>query len=223
MSISKQSQHAIINIWKRNRCHSHLGTRAVVHWLEIPHKETMKSSVGMATFGNKPAAVLSISGLWKSLITAVRVFFAIKVMYMRSFYLFFEMISALPMQMFFFKVFQVFIEESIFRNKMSDLAKEKAARLLKKRGSLSSLASHDVRARETFAKTKEWVTGIPSHLPTHVTNNTVDRCPCKGMANGGQTRSWRAGVLQGLTLAPTYLNTPAWKLLVCLVSAWLTA
>ncbi len=62
----------------------------------------MKSSVGMATFGNKPAAVLSISGLWKSLITAVRVFFAIKVMYMRSFYLFFEMISALPMQMFFF-------------------------------------------------------------------------------------------------------------------------
>ncbi len=104
VSISKQSQHAIINISKRNRCHSRLRTPAVtlVHWLEIPHKETMKSSVGMVTFGNKPAAVLSISGLWKSLITAVRVFFAIKVMYMRSFYLFFEMISALPMQMFFF-------------------------------------------------------------------------------------------------------------------------
>ncbi len=36
-----------------------------------------------------------------------------------------------------------------------------------------------------------------------------------------QTRSWRAGVLQ--SLAPTCLNTPAWKFLVCLVRAWLAA
>lgn len=54
---------------------------------------------------------------------------------------------------------------------MSDLAKEKAARLLKKRGSLSSLASHEVRAKETFARTKEWVTGIPSQPPPHVTTS----------------------------------------------------
>lgn len=38
---------------------------------------------------------------------------------------------------------------------MSDLAKEKAARLLKKRGSVSSLGSHEVKAKETVGKTKE--------------------------------------------------------------------
>ncbi len=36
-----------------------------------------------------------------------------------------------------------------------------------------------------------------------------------------QTQSWRAGVLQ--SLAPTCLNTPAWKFLVCLIRAWLAA
>lgn len=41
--------------------------------------------------------------------------------------------------------------------KMSDLAKEKAARLLKKRGSLSSLGSHEIKAKETAGKTKEYV------------------------------------------------------------------
>uniref|UniRef100_A0A8C1NNE0 Uncharacterized protein n=1 Tax=Cyprinus carpio TaxID=7962 RepID=A0A8C1NNE0_CYPCA len=48
---------------------------------------------------------------------------------------------------------------------MSDLAKEKAARLLKKRGSLSSLGSHEVRAKEAFAKTKDTVSYMeePGH------------------------------------------------------------
>uniref|UniRef100_A0A671KDC8 Uncharacterized protein n=1 Tax=Sinocyclocheilus anshuiensis TaxID=1608454 RepID=A0A671KDC8_9TELE len=50
--------------------------------------------------------------------------------------------------------------QSIFRNKMSDLAKEKAARLLKKRGSLSSLGSHEVRAKEAFAKTKDSISTV---------------------------------------------------------------
>uniref|UniRef100_A0A673G0I3 Tctex1 domain-containing protein 1 n=1 Tax=Sinocyclocheilus rhinocerous TaxID=307959 RepID=A0A673G0I3_9TELE len=43
---------------------------------------------------------------------------------------------------------------------MSDLAKEKAARLLKKRGSLSSLGSHEVRAKEAFAKTKDSISTV---------------------------------------------------------------
>lgn len=38
---------------------------------------------------------------------------------------------------------------------MTDLAKEKAARLLKKRASVSSLGSHEVRAKDTTGKTKE--------------------------------------------------------------------
>ncbi|XP_053549069.1 dynein light chain Tctex-type 5 [Bombina bombina] len=38
---------------------------------------------------------------------------------------------------------------------MSDLAKDKAARLLRKRGSVSSLSSHDVRPRESFTKPKD--------------------------------------------------------------------
>ncbi len=44
---------------------------------------------------------------------------------------------------------------------------------------------------------------------------------CIGFARAVQTQSWRAGVLQ--SLAPTCLNTPAGKLLVCLVKAWLAA
>ncbi|XP_039591826.1 dynein light chain Tctex-type 5 [Polypterus senegalus] len=38
---------------------------------------------------------------------------------------------------------------------MSDAAKDKAARLLKKRGSISSLGSHEVKAKETTAKNKD--------------------------------------------------------------------
>uniref|UniRef100_A0A8D0HET6 Dynein light chain Tctex-type family member 5 n=1 Tax=Sphenodon punctatus TaxID=8508 RepID=A0A8D0HET6_SPHPU len=38
---------------------------------------------------------------------------------------------------------------------MSDIAKEKAARLLRKRGSVSSLSSHEVKAKEFLGKTKD--------------------------------------------------------------------
>ncbi|XP_075688206.1 dynein light chain Tctex-type 5 [Rhinoderma darwinii] len=38
---------------------------------------------------------------------------------------------------------------------MSDAAKDKAARLLKKRGSISSLSSHEVRPRESLNKPRE--------------------------------------------------------------------
>ncbi|XP_063076565.1 dynein light chain Tctex-type 5 [Engraulis encrasicolus] len=43
---------------------------------------------------------------------------------------------------------------------MSDLAKEKAARLLKKRGSLSSLGSHEIKAKETVGKTKDSISTV---------------------------------------------------------------
>uniref|UniRef100_A0A8C2JV45 Tctex1 domain containing 1 n=1 Tax=Cyprinus carpio TaxID=7962 RepID=A0A8C2JV45_CYPCA len=43
---------------------------------------------------------------------------------------------------------------------MYDLAKKKAAHLLKKRGSLSSLSSHEVKAKETFAKTKDSISTV---------------------------------------------------------------
>ncbi|MFT7796574.1 tctex1 domain-containing protein 1 isoform X1 [Arapaima gigas] len=43
---------------------------------------------------------------------------------------------------------------------MSDVAKEKALRLLKKRGSLSSLSSHDVRAKDTVGKTKDSISTV---------------------------------------------------------------
>ncbi|XP_048845659.1 dynein light chain Tctex-type 5 isoform X1 [Brienomyrus brachyistius] len=43
---------------------------------------------------------------------------------------------------------------------MSDTAKEKAARLLKKRGSLSSLGSHEVKAKETAGKTKDSISTV---------------------------------------------------------------
>ncbi|XP_066482461.1 dynein light chain Tctex-type 5 [Tiliqua scincoides] len=38
---------------------------------------------------------------------------------------------------------------------MSDTMKEKAARLLKKRGSISSLGSHELKAKEYFGRTKD--------------------------------------------------------------------
>ncbi|XP_053102541.1 dynein light chain Tctex-type 5 isoform X1 [Hemicordylus capensis] len=38
---------------------------------------------------------------------------------------------------------------------MSDTVKDKAARLLKKRGSISSLGSHEVKAKEFFGRTKD--------------------------------------------------------------------
>lgn len=57
VSVTKQSQHAIINISKLNCCHGRLRIRAVIHWREIPLKEKVKSSVVKATFGNKPVAV----------------------------------------------------------------------------------------------------------------------------------------------------------------------
>ncbi|XP_071773831.1 dynein light chain Tctex-type 5 [Centroberyx gerrardi] len=43
---------------------------------------------------------------------------------------------------------------------MSDLAKEKTTRLLKKRGSMSSLGSHEVKARETVGKTKDSISTV---------------------------------------------------------------
>ncbi|KAM3865732.1 dynein light chain Tctex-type 5 [Diretmus argenteus] len=55
---------------------------------------------------------------------------------------------------------------------MSDLAKEKA-RLLKKRGSVSSLGSHEVRAKETVGKTKDSISTV-SYIdePGHHEDNT---------------------------------------------------
>ncbi|KAL0966804.1 hypothetical protein UPYG_G00300340 [Umbra pygmaea] len=55
---------------------------------------------------------------------------------------------------------------------MSDLAKEKAARLLKKRGSVSSIGSHDFKARET-AKFKDSISTL-SYIdePGHHDDNT---------------------------------------------------
>ncbi|XP_074858443.1 dynein light chain Tctex-type 5 isoform X3 [Carettochelys insculpta] len=38
---------------------------------------------------------------------------------------------------------------------MSDMAKDKAARMLKRRGSISSLSSHEVRAKEFLGKSKD--------------------------------------------------------------------
>ncbi|KAM4721882.1 dynein light chain Tctex-type 5 [Rhinophrynus dorsalis] len=43
---------------------------------------------------------------------------------------------------------------------MSDTAKDKAARLLKKRGSVSSLSSHDIKPRDSFSKTKDSVSTV---------------------------------------------------------------
>ncbi|KAM4604816.1 dynein light chain Tctex-type 5 [Polymixia lowei] len=56
---------------------------------------------------------------------------------------------------------------------MSDLAKEKAARLPKKRGSVSSLGSHEVKARETAGKTKDSLSTV-SYIdePGHHDDNT---------------------------------------------------
>ncbi|XP_012672923.1 dynein light chain Tctex-type 5 [Clupea harengus] len=72
---------------------------------------------------------------------------------------------------------------------MSDLAKEKAARLLKKRGSLSSLGSHDFKAKETVGKTKDSISTVsyidePGHhddnpRPAVQTENTYQLSPIR--------------------------------------------
>ncbi|XP_072543119.1 dynein light chain Tctex-type 5 [Salminus brasiliensis] len=72
---------------------------------------------------------------------------------------------------------------------MTDLAKEKAARLLKKRGSLSSLGSHEVRAKELVGKTKDSISTVsyidePGHhddnpRPTVQMENTYQLGPTK--------------------------------------------
>uniref|UniRef100_A0ACB8FME6 Tctex1 domain-containing protein 1-B n=2 Tax=Sphaerodactylus townsendi TaxID=933632 RepID=A0ACB8FME6_9SAUR len=41
------------------------------------------------------------------------------------------------------------------REDMSDTVRDKAARLLKKRGSISSLGSHEIKAKEFLGKTKD--------------------------------------------------------------------
>ncbi|XP_056122617.1 dynein light chain Tctex-type 5 [Rhinichthys klamathensis goyatoka] len=75
----------------------------------------------------------------------------------------------------------------LFR-KMSDLAKEKAARLLKKRGSVSSLGSHEVRAM-TFGRKKDSISTVsymeePGHhddipRPTVPMENTYRLTPAR--------------------------------------------
>ncbi|XP_062849850.1 dynein light chain Tctex-type 5 [Trichomycterus rosablanca] len=56
---------------------------------------------------------------------------------------------------------------------MSDLAKEKAARLLKKRESVSSMSSQDVRAKDLTGKTKDSISTV-SYIdePGHHDDNT---------------------------------------------------
>ncbi|XP_030630312.1 dynein light chain Tctex-type 5 [Chanos chanos] len=56
---------------------------------------------------------------------------------------------------------------------MSDLAKEKAARLLKKRGSMSSQGSRELRSKETAGKVKDSISTVsyidePSHHDDNV-------------------------------------------------------
>ncbi|XP_062337229.1 dynein light chain Tctex-type 5 [Osmerus eperlanus] len=70
---------------------------------------------------------------------------------------------------------------------MSDLAKEKAVRLLKKRASVSSLGSHEVKAKETAARTKDSISTVsymdePGHhddnpRPTVQMENTYQMGP----------------------------------------------
>lgn len=72
---------------------------------------------------------------------------------------------------------------------MSELAKEKAVRLLKKRGSVSSLGSHEVRAKELFGKAKDSISTVsymddPGHhddntRPTVQLENTYQLAPTK--------------------------------------------
>ncbi|KAE8609639.1 hypothetical protein XENTR_v10011866 [Xenopus tropicalis] len=72
---------------------------------------------------------------------------------------------------------------------MSDIAKDKAARLLKKRGSISSLGSHDVKPRGSFSKTKDSVSTVsyidePGHhddiqRPAILMENTYQTGPTK--------------------------------------------
>ncbi|XP_063283283.1 dynein light chain Tctex-type 5 [Pelobates fuscus] len=72
---------------------------------------------------------------------------------------------------------------------MSDAAKDKAARLLKKRGSVSSLSSHEVKPKESFTKTKDSMSTVsyidePGHhddipRPAIQTENTYQLGPAK--------------------------------------------
>ncbi|XP_028833676.1 dynein light chain Tctex-type 5 [Denticeps clupeoides] len=72
---------------------------------------------------------------------------------------------------------------------MSDLAKEKAARLLRKRASLSSLGSHDVKAKDIAGKTKDSISTVsymdePGHhedlsRPVVQMENTYELGPVK--------------------------------------------
>uniref|UniRef100_UPI00398EC8AA dynein light chain Tctex-type 5 n=1 Tax=Pristiophorus japonicus TaxID=55135 RepID=UPI00398EC8AA len=72
---------------------------------------------------------------------------------------------------------------------MSDIAKEKAVRLLKKRGSLSSLSSHDVKTKEYMGKQKDSMSAVsymddPGHhddlpRPTLQMENTYQLGPSK--------------------------------------------
>ncbi|XP_043941520.1 dynein light chain Tctex-type 5 [Protopterus annectens] len=72
---------------------------------------------------------------------------------------------------------------------MSDTAKDKAARLLKKRGSVSSLGSHEVKPKDHFGKTKDSVSTVsymdePGHhdevtRPAVQMENTYQLAPSK--------------------------------------------
>ncbi|KAK1786768.1 hypothetical protein P4O66_017167, partial [Electrophorus voltai] len=72
---------------------------------------------------------------------------------------------------------------------MSDLAKEKAARLLKKRGSLSSLGSHDVRTKEPAWKAKDSISTV-SYIDEPGHHDDIPR-PAMQMENTYQLVSFR--------------------------------
>ncbi|KAH0618528.1 hypothetical protein JD844_017820 [Phrynosoma platyrhinos] len=72
---------------------------------------------------------------------------------------------------------------------MSDILKDKATRLLRKRGSISSLGSHEVKAKEFLGKTKDSISTVsymdePGHhddilRPTVQMENTYQLGPTK--------------------------------------------
>ncbi|XP_062974174.1 dynein light chain Tctex-type 5 [Elgaria multicarinata webbii] len=72
---------------------------------------------------------------------------------------------------------------------MSDTMKDKAARLLKKRGSISSLGSHEIKAKEFIGKTKDSISTVsymdePGHhddtlRPAVQMENTYKLSPAK--------------------------------------------
>ncbi|XP_076829017.1 dynein light chain Tctex-type 5 isoform X2 [Brachyhypopomus gauderio] len=59
---------------------------------------------------------------------------------------------------------------------MSDFAREKAAQLVKKRASLSSLGSHEVRAKESAYKAKD-STSTVSYIDEHGHHDDIPRPP----------------------------------------------